>query len=47
MEPGESLGTIHASSMEKAEQAAQLLRDCFELSDEPVGRPAFIKDIIR
>ena len=47
VEPGESLGTIHASNMEKAEQAAALLRDCFEFSDEPVERPAFIKDIIR
>ena len=47
VEPGESLGTIHASNMEKAEQAAALLRDCFELSAEPVERPAFIKDIIR
>ena len=47
VEEGESLGTIHASSMEKAEQAAALLRGCFELSDAPVERPAFIKDIIR
>ena len=47
MEPGESLGTSHASSMEKALEAAELLRGCFELSDEPVQRPAFIKDIIR
>jgi pyrimidine-nucleoside phosphorylase len=47
VEPGESLGTIHASDPEKAAQAAALLRDCFELSDEPVERPAFIKDIIR
>ncbi len=47
VEPGESLGTIHAASQEKAEEAAQLLRDCFELSAEPVERPAFIKAIIR
>ena len=47
VEPGESLGTIHASSEEKALQAAELLRGCFELSPEPVERPAFIKDIIR
>ena len=47
VEPGESLGTIHASDEEKAAQAAELLRGCFELSDVPVTRPAFIKDIVR
>ena len=46
VEAGESLGTIHASSPEKAEEAAELLRACCELSDEPVERPAFIKAII-
>lgn len=44
---GESLGTIHAASMEKAQQAAELLRGCFELSDKKVERPAFIKAIVR
>lgn len=43
---GESLGTIHAASMEKAQQAAELLRGCFELSDKRVERPAFIKAIV-
>ena len=33
--------------LDKALQAAELLRSCFELSEEPVERPAFIKDIIR
>lgn len=47
VEPGESLGTIHASDPVKAEQAAELLRGCYELSEEPVGKPAFIKAIIR
>ena len=46
VEAGESLGTIHASSPEKAEEAAELLRACCEISDEPVERPAFIKAII-
>lgn len=44
---GESLGTIHAASMEKAQQAAELLRGCFELSDEAVTRPEFIKAVVR
>lgn len=44
---GESLGTIHASSMEKAQQAAELLRGCYELADSPVVRPDFIKAIVR
>ena len=30
-----------------AAEAAALLRDCFELTEAPVERPAFIKDIIR
>ena len=47
VEAGESLGTIHASDPVKAEQAAELLRGCYELSPEPVERPAFIKAIIR
>ena len=47
VEQGESLGTIHATTREKAEEAAQLLRACCTFSDEPVERPAFIKAIIR
>ncbi len=47
VEPGESLAEIHAPSEEKAEEAAQLLRQCFSFSDTPVTRPAFIKDIVR
>lgn len=44
---GELLGTIHASGREKAEEAAELLRRCYEFTDTPVERPAFIKGIIR
>ncbi len=44
---GESLGTIYASSAEKAQQAAKMLRDCYELSDEPVSRRKLIRQIIR
>ena len=47
VEPGESLGTIHASDPVKAEQAAELLRGCYELSTEPVEKPLFIKAIVR
>jgi pyrimidine-nucleoside phosphorylase len=47
VEIGESLGTIHASSPEKAEQAAELLRRCYSFSAEPVEKPPFIKGIIR
>ena len=43
---GESLATIHASTVEKAQEAAALLRECCTFSDTPVQRPAFIKDII-
>ena len=47
VEQGESLGTIHASSTEKAREAAQLLRACCTFSDVPVERPVFIKAIIK
>ena len=46
VEKGESLGTIHAASMEKAREAADLLRACCTFSDTAVQRPAFIKAII-
>ena len=46
VEKGESLGTIHASTREKALEAAELLRACCSFSDTPVQRPAFIKGII-
>ena len=46
VEKGESLAVIHASSQEKAEEAAELLKNCYLLSDEPVERPALIKRII-
>ena len=46
VEKGESLGTIHASTMEKAQEAAELLRACCSFSDAPVQRPAFIKAIV-
>ena len=47
VEKGESLATIHASSEEKAQEAAKLLRDCYQFSDTPVERPEFIKAIVR
>ena len=46
VEKGESLGTIHASTEEKAREAAALLRACCTFSDTPVERPVFIKEII-
>ena len=47
VEEGESLGTIHATSIEKAEQAAELLRGCYTIVPNPVEKPAFIKGIVR
>ena len=46
VEAGESLGTIHASDEAKAAEAAELLRKCYTLSDEPVQREPFIKGIV-
>ncbi len=47
VESGESLGTIHAATEEKAREAAALLRDCYRFSDTPVEKPPFIKAVIR
>ena len=47
VQAGESLGTIHASDPRKAEEAAELLRACYELSPETVAVPPFIKAILR
>lgn len=47
VEAGESLGTIHASSMEKAQEAADLLRKCYTLVPDAVEKPKFIKGIVR
>lgn len=47
VEEGESLATIHASDMEKAEEAAALLRKCYDIVPTPVEKPKFIKGIVR
>ena len=47
VEAGESLATIHASTMEKALEAADMLRECYEFSDTAPEKTPFIKDIIR
>ncbi len=47
VEKGESLATIHASSLEKAQEAAEMLRCCYEFSAEKSEDSAFIKGIVR
>ena len=44
---GESLGTIHASSEEKAMEAAEMLRGCYRFSAEKPEGTEFIKGIVR
>ena len=44
---GDSLATIHASSMEKALAAADMLRACYEFSSEKGEDSPFIKGIVR
>ena len=44
---GESLGTIHAQSIEAAKKAAEMLNACYTVVPEPVEKPAFIKGIVR
>lgn len=47
VEAGESLGTIHAQTLEKAQEAAQLLRNCYTIVPEPVEKSKFIKGIVK
>ena len=47
VEKGESIGTIHAASMESALTAAEKLKACYTLVPDPVEKPAFIKAIVR
>lgn len=44
---GESLATIHASCLEKAQEAAELLKKCYDIVPNPVEKPKFIKGIVR
>ena len=47
VEAGESLGTIHAQSLEEAKKAAEMLNSCYTVVPDPVEKPAFIKGIVR
>ena len=47
VELDESLGVIHAQTTEKAQEAAQLLRNCYTIVDEPVEKSKFIKGIVK
>ena len=44
---GESLGTIHAQSVEAAKKAAEMLNACYTIVPDSVEKPAFIKGIVR
>ena len=44
---GDSLATIHASSPEKAREAAEMLRRCYEIGPGEPEKTPFIKGIIR
>ena len=46
VEPGESLATIHASDEKKAAAAAELLKNCYTLSQSPVEKAPFIKAVV-
>ena len=46
VEPGESLATIHASDEKKAAEAAELLKNCYTLSQSPVEKAPFIKAVV-
>ena len=44
---GESLGTIHARTQQAAAEAADMLRDCYELADQAVTRAPLIKGVVK
>ncbi|MCD8375269.1 MAG: thymidine phosphorylase [Oscillospiraceae bacterium] len=46
VERGESLATIHASTPEKAAEAAEMLRQCYTITDEKPQSKPFIKGVI-
>ncbi len=47
VQAGDCLAVLHAPSQAKAEEAAELLKACFEFSDGEVEKPSFIKEIVR
>ena len=47
VEKGESLATIHAANQDSAEDAAQMLRECYVLAPEPPAETPFIKGIVK
>lgn len=47
VELDEALGVIHAQTIEKAQEAAQLLKNCYTIVDEPVEKSKFIKGIVK
>lgn len=44
---GETIGVIHAQTVEKAQEAAQLLKNCYTIVDTPVEKSKFIKGIVK
>ena len=47
VEKGESLGIIHAQTMKKAQEAAQLLKNCYTIVEEPIVKSKFIKGTVK
>ena len=47
VEQGESLASVHAAAPDKAEEAADLLRACYEIGDEPPEKRKFIRGIVQ
>lgn len=44
---GDSLGTIHAKTLEDAQKAAEMLNTCYTIVSEPVEKPVLIKGIVK
>lgn len=44
---GDSLGTIHAKTLEDAQKAAEMLNTCYTIVSAPVEKPVLIKGIVK
>ena len=46
VERGEELAVIHAASEEKAAEAAEMLRGCYHIAEQPPLRGEFVKGVV-
>lgn len=47
VEAGESIATVHANDPERAAEAVQMMKDCYDFTSGRIVRPPFIHQILR